>query len=203
MPLCSLGETRFHPPQGLITKGCRPPLRFHHMGWQSLGVRPRPRLARFAGHADDNLCSWFQGPCPYSSTTNIFVLFRFSITNSYFQSPRTIHSSKFVQVLLVSYWVHSSAVCVCYLRQFLVEGNSGYVPEPMPNSSSPKRKIRCFPAHLHTFVRQNQLEKENDQRLHLNLLITRACRMSTSDSSLVARNVGFTLDRFYTLKPSK
>ena len=32
---------------------CPPPLRFHHVGWQSLGVRPRPCLAPFARHVED------------------------------------------------------------------------------------------------------------------------------------------------------
>ena len=55
VPLCSPGEARFQPIQGSITldHSCPAPLRFHHVGWQSLGVRPRPRLAPFARHVED------------------------------------------------------------------------------------------------------------------------------------------------------
>ena len=53
------------------------------------------------------------------------------------------------------------------------------------------------PVHM---IRQNQLAKENDPQSPLNVLITRACRMSSSNSSLVARSAGFTVDRFCTIK---
>lgn len=43
----------------------------------------------------------------------------------------------------------------------------------------------CISAHFRPSIPQNQLEKENDQHLHLNVLITRACPMSITIITII------------------
>ena len=62
VPLCSLGETRFQPLQGSITGALRR-CDSINVGWLSLGVWPRPRLASFARHKFFFL--WPEGPYPF------------------------------------------------------------------------------------------------------------------------------------------
>ena len=119
VPLCSPGEARFQPIQGSITldHSCPAPLRFHHVGWQSLGVRPRPRLAPFARHVEDIFFKQLQGSCLFIFffQEDISSIFRISITNSYLQSPRMTHRATFQVVFCSSTtgWIHAFCFAAC------------------------------------------------------------------------------------------
>ena len=66
--------------------------------------------------------------------------------------------------------------------------------------SSTARKIRNtrkktrFPAHFNLLHIRINLKMKNIPRFHLNVLVIRACRMSRSNSSPVARSGGFSVD---------
>ena len=47
-------------------------LRFHHVGWQSLGVWPRPPLAYFARRIEDHVVVGLQGPSTFFFSLFIF-----------------------------------------------------------------------------------------------------------------------------------
>ena len=113
------------------------------------------------------------------------------------------HRENFDLIFIVGYWVNSRVACFAVCANFWCRGLQVSFLNPCKIFLIPRdkrRKKTCSSAHFHPLIGQNQLEKENDQRFPLNVLITRACRMSSSNSSLVARSAGFTVDRFCTIK---
>ena len=96
---------------------CPPPVRFHHVGWQSLGVRRRPSLASFVRHVENNCF------CMASRTVHTFPFFEEYPGVScifFFQFPSTRNcrheerpqNDVFCCVFLVGYWWINAWCCV-------------------------------------------------------------------------------------------
>ena len=157
---------------------CPPPLRFHHVRWQSLGVRARPCLAPLARHVEDNF--FFNGFMERA----LFPFFspRISCVFSFEFPSRTRTCSHQEWLTGLRFLLRFSRRLLggftrglrCCLRQLLVKGTPGLVFEAMQNTSSPetnRRKKACFPAHFHAFIHQNQPENEHHEQLPPNVVI--------------------------------
>ena len=95
---------------------CPPPLRFHHVRWQSLGVRARPCLAPLARHVEDNF--FFNGFMEralfpfFSREYRVYFRSNFRHELVLVVTKNGSRGYVFCCVFLGGCWVDSRAVCV-------------------------------------------------------------------------------------------
>ena len=114
--------------------------------------------------------------------------FEFPMTDFYLISKNDSQGDVFGRVFLVGYWVDSRTACFAVCANACCRARRvWFVMHFFPSEKKTKCTLKnTFPAHFNLLHIMINLKMKNDPRFPLNVLDTRACRMSRSNSSPVA-----------------